>query len=320
MNSEQTVAEIGEFALIELIAKRLKANVEVSDELIVVDSGDDAAVLHVPGGQVVACVDVLNEGVHFRRDWSEPNDIGRKAAAQNLADICAMGAQPSSLLVALTMPESTTVAWVLAFADGLRDEAAKVGAQVVGGDLSRADSISISVTALGYLVSRPAITRAGAKPGDVVAVAGKLGYSAAGLLMLSRGFRSPRALVNAHRVPEPPYEMALEATYARSMIDVSDGLIADLIHIAESSKIAIHIDSAEFEISEDLAAAASVFSVDAMQWILHGGEDHAFIGTFQNALDVPHGWNIIGKVREGAPAVFLDGEVQKPYGWDHFSK
>ena len=320
MNSEQTVAEIGEFELIELIGKRLNVGSDVSDELIVVGAGDDSAVIQVPGGQVVACVDVLNEGIHFRRDWSEPHDIGRKAAAQNLADICAMGAQPTALLVGLTVPSSTPVSWVLAFADGLRDEAARVGAHVVGGDLSRGDSISISVTALGHLAGRPAIKRSGARVGDVIAIAGKLGYSAAGLHTLSGGFRSPRALVNAHRVPEPPYELALAATYARAMIDVSDGLIADLGHIADSSGVVMSIKSSAFDISEEMANASSVFQVDPMQWILNGGEDHAFIGTFENALDVPTGWWIIGDVIAGEPSVLLDGDVQTPRGWDHFAK
>lgn len=320
MNSEQTVAEIGEFALIDLIAARLKPQPSASDELIVLGAGDDSAVIQVPGGQVVACLDVLNEGIHFRRDWSEPYDIGRKAAAQNLADICAMGAQPSSLLVGLVVPSETPVSWVLKFAEGLRDEAAIVGAQVVGGDLSRGDTISISVTALGHLSGRPPITRGGAKVGDVVAVAGKLGYSAAGLLMLSRGFRSPRALVNAHRVPEPPYELALEATYAHSMIDVSDGLISDLGHIAKASNVSISLNLDAFEVSEDLAAAASVFNGDAMQWILNGGEDHAFVATFANALDVPPGWLVIGSVHVGEPAVVIDGVVQTPRGWDHFTR
>ena len=158
-----------------------------------------------------------------------PNhEIGRKAAAANLADIFAMGATPTALLVGLALPVDTEVQWVLELADGLAQEAAKVIVQVVGGDLVRSETITISVTALGELNNAKPILRSGARPGDTIAVAGKLGFAQAGLLMLSRGFRSPRVLVNAHRAPEPPYELARIATKANSMIDVSDGLIADL--------------------------------------------------------------------------------------------
>ena len=137
--------------------------------------------------------------------------------------------------------------------------------------------------------------------------------------MLSRGFRSPRVLVGAHRVPEPPYELAKLATHATSMIDISDGLVSDLGHIAQASKVKINIESTKFEIPEALAAAASAFNGDAMEWILSGGEDHAFAATFKTALDVPSGWTIIGSVESGEPAVTVDGESYSGKGWDHFS-
>ena len=262
---------------------------------------------------------MLTQGVHFRLDWSEAKDIGRKAAAQNLADIFAMGANPTALLVGLALPADTPVSWVMGLADGLSEEASLVGVTVVGGDIVRGDSIAISVTALGELGERAAILRSGAKPGDVLALAGRLGFAQAGLLMLSRGFRSPRVLVGAHRVPEPPYELVRLATHATSMIDISDGLVSDLSHIAKASGVSINIKTSEFEIPEPLAAAASAFNGDALEWILTGGEDHAFAATFSNALDVPSGWTIIGLVEAGEPAVTVDGETYSGKGWDHFS-
>ncbi|MFM1778315.1 MAG: hypothetical protein RL741_933 [Actinomycetota bacterium] len=314
--SEQSVGELGEFALIDAIAARLAKS---SAETVSVGIGDDSAVVSAKGGNVVACLDMLTQGVHFRLDWSEAKDIGRKAAAQNLADIFAMGARPTALLVGLALPPETPVAWVMGLADGLSAEAAEVGVTVVGGDIVRSSSIVISVTALGELGTAKAILRSGAKPGDTLAIAGRLGFAQAGLLMLSRGFRSPRVLVGAHRIPEPPYELAKLATHATSMIDISDGLVADLGHIAQASKVKINIESNKFQIPEALAAAASAFNGDAMEWILSGGEDHAFAATFKTALDVPSGWTIIGAVESGEPAVTVDGESYSGKGWDHFS-
>ena len=315
MNLRQTVAEIGEFELIALIAQRL-SDPEVTQ--VAVGIGDDSAVVSAHGGQVVACLDMLTQGVHFRLDWSSANDIGRKAAAANLADIFAMGATPTALLVGLAVPGQTTVAWVLEFADGLREEASSVGVAVVGGDIVRADSISISVSALGELGNKKPILRSGAKPGDVVAVAGQLGFSAAGLLMLSRGFRSPRVLVGAHRVPSPPYELARAGLKATSMIDISDGLVSDLSHVAHSSNVVISLDSVLLEIPEPLSSAAGAFNGDALEWILTGGEDHAFAATFSNALEVPAGWVIVGTVSAGPPGVLVDGLPHANSGWDHF--
>lgn len=314
--SERSVGELGEFALIDAIAARLAKS---SADTVSVGIGDDSAVVSAKGGNVVACLDMLTQGVHFRLDWSEAIDIGRKAAAQNLADIFAMGARPTALLVGLALPPETPVAWVMGLADGLSAEAAEVGVTVVGGDIVRSSSIVISVTALGELGTAKAILRSGAKPGDTLAIAGRLGFAQAGLLMLSRGFRSPRVLVGAHRVPEPPYELAKLATHATSMIDISDGLVSDLGHIAQASKVKINIESNKFQIPEALAAAASAFNGDAMEWILSGGEDHAFAATFKTALDVPSGWTIIGSVDSGEPAVTVDGESYSGKGWDHFS-
>ena len=316
-NLNQTVSAIGEFALIDAIASRLH---NVEHAAVTVGIGDDSAVVSARGGHVVACLDVLTQGVHFRLDWSSANDIGHKAAAANLADIFAMGANPTALLVGLAIPAETKVAWVLELADGLRDEAAKVGVQVVGGDVVRADSITISVTALGELDGQQPILRSGAKAGDVVALAGQLGFSAAGLLMLSRGFRSPRVLVGAHRVPAPPYELAQAAGKATSMIDVSDGLVADLGHVARASRVVVNIDSAALEVDEVLTTAASAFNANAMEWVLTGGEDHAFVATFSDPLEVPAGWSIIGRVTAGEAQVLVDGQPFEAAGWRHFNQ
>lgn len=311
----QQISQLGEFALIEQIQKRLGA---VDNAKVSVGIGDDSAVVSALGNKAVACVDVLSQGVHFRLDWSSANDIGRKAAAANLADIYAMGATPTALLVGLALPPETEVNWVLELADGLAQESSKVNTQVVGGDIVKSEKIIISVTALGELNNQSPILRSGAKSGDTIAVAGKLGFSAAGYLMLSRGFRSPKALVSAHRAPEPPYELAAKAQAATAMIDVSDGLLSDLGHVAKASGVQMHINSSALEVPEELAATASAFNANAMDWILNGGEDHAFVATFTTPLDVPSGWKLIGKVETGQPGVFVDNQAVDGLGWDHF--
>jgi len=314
MNNMQTVSEIGEFALIQAIGDRLRSDVNAD---VLVGLGDDSAVTKPDGKPLVSCVDVLVQGVHFRTDWSSAHDIGRKSVAANLADIFAMGGQPKSLLIGLAVPADTKVSWVLELAEGIKAEADLVGAQVIGGDVVRSEQIMISVTALGSLAAPVAVTRSGAQVGDVLAVAGRLGYAHAGLLMLSRGFRSPKAIVSAHRVPEPPYELAQLAHNATSMIDISDGLLSDVGHIAQASAVAINIDSAKLIVTEELQAMASAFNGDAMDWILQGGEDHAFVATFSDLAQVPEGWVVIGSV-VGGSGVTVNGEVVAQTGWDHF--
>jgi len=314
MNSTQSVSEIGEFALIQAIGERLRSS-ETAE--VIVGLGDDSAVTKSDGRPLVSCVDVLVQGVHFRTDWSSAHEIGRKSVAANLADIFAMGGQPKSLLIGLAVPADTKVAWVLELAEGIKFEADLVGAQVIGGDVVRSEQIVISVTALGSLVAPAPITRSGAQVGDVLAVAGRLGYAHAGLLMLSRGFRSPKAIVSAHRVPEPPYALAQLAHSATSMIDISDGLLSDVGHIAQASDVAINIESQKLVVTDELQAMASAFNGNAMDWILQGGEDHAFAATFAEASTVPTGWVVIGSVVAGA-GVTVDGEIVAQAGWDHF--
>ncbi len=272
---------------------------------MLVGIGDDAAVLAAPDGRVVASTDFLLEGRHFRRDWSSAQDVGRKAAARSLIDVAAMGAVPTGLLVALAAPGDLPARWARDLAAGLAAECARAGASVAGGDTARASSVLLATTGLGDLAGRAPVLRSGAAPGDLVAVAGPLGRAAAGLALLSAGI-TDNPLVAAHRRPEPPYDAGPEAAGlgATAMIDVSDGLLADLGHVAAASGVVIDVSSARLAPGDALLAAARAVHSnltergsspdydDALAWVLSGGEDHALAATFPPAR---------------GPAVALDG-------------
>ncbi len=299
--------------------------------------GDDAAVLSAPDGRVVVTTDVLIEGRHFRRDWSSGYDIGRKAAAQNLADIAAMGAEPTSLVVGLGLPADTAIEWLDALTDGFRDECALAGTGVAGGDIAGSEIVMIGVTALGDLGGRPPVTRSGARPGHIVAVTGRLGYAAAGLALLRAGLTpatlpggegaSPGlvALIDAHRRPQPPYARGPEAAGlgATAMLDVSDGLLQDLGHVAAASGVTVRVDAAALPLPEVFAEAAAVLGdgTDPLGWVLTGGDDHALAATFPPDVRLPPEWTPIGDVTEGE-GVQVTGHTttmdETTGGWDHF--
>jgi thiamine-monophosphate kinase len=309
-----SVGGVGEFGLIDRVTARLTYG-----SGCLLGPGDDGAVVAAPDARVVASTDVLVEGRHFRRDWSGARDVGHRAAAANLADIAAMGATPTALLVALCMPADLETAWAEELADGLAAEAAKVGASVVGGDMSASPTLTIAVTALGDLGGRAPVVRSGARPGDVVAVAGRSGWAAAGLTVLSRGFRTPRLLVEAYRRPEVPYAAGPHAARlgATAMIDISDGLLADLGHVARASGVAIDVRPPA--VPPKLADVGAALGVDPVSWLLTGGEDHALAATFPAGAALPPGWTPIGEARAGDPGVTVAGRpYDGPGGWAHF--
>ncbi|GEP36896.1 thiamine-monophosphate kinase [Nocardioides psychrotolerans] len=312
---DATLADAGEFGLIsDLVA------LFPQGEHVLIGPGDDAAVLRIRNGHVVVSTDLMVEGRHFRRDWASAEDVGHRAAAQNLSDINAMGGRAHSLTVGLAAPPDLPVRWALDFAAGFAAECALVGASVVGGDVTRADQVVIAVTVIGACTQAP-VVRSGAGPGDVLAITGRQGWAAGGLAVLGRGFRSPRILVEAYRRPEPPYDagaIAAEAG-ATAMIDVSDGLLGDAAHLAEGSGVSIDVRRAAFEIPEPLQAVAAATGADPIEFILGGGDDHALLATFPDAASVPDGWTVVGEVLEGDPVVTVDGSAYDgATGWTHF--
>ncbi|BBY61717.1 thiamine-phosphate kinase [Mycolicibacterium sarraceniae] len=314
-SGEPTLRQLGEFPVIDRLVSDRRQPAGVS-----VGPGDDAAVLSTPDGRVVVTTDMLVEGRHFRLDWSAPQDVGRKAIAQNAADVESMGARCSAFVVGFGAPPDTPVSSVQELADGMWQEAGPLGAGIVGGDLVASPQWVVSVTALGDLGGRAPVLRSGARAGSVVAVAGELGRSGAGYLLWNKGIGGFEELRGWHLVPRPPYGQGSAAAEvgAQAMTDVSDGLLADLGHIAEGSGVTIDLMTDALAPDVDaVAAAAAAAGVDPLDLVLSGGEDHALVACFPGA--VPAGWRVIGTVADGAPEVLVGG---RPWagsaGWQSF--
>ena len=317
---DPTVGELSEGRILRRILERL------GESNALVGPGDDAAVIAAADGRVVATVDTLVHGPDFRLAWSNAFDLGYKAAAVNLADVAAMGATPTALLVALAMPDATRLSFVTGIADGLRAACRDLapGCRVEGGDLTVSDTLTIAVTALGALAGRSPVLRSGAEPGDLVAVAGELGRAARGLDILFERFtdaaghpipvdeslldHAELADLAAQLRPSPPVWLGPEAADAgaTAMMDVSDGLVLDASRMAAASEVTIALESAA--LGSDVASA------------LAGGEDHALLATFPADRPLPHGFVRVGVVQaRGQDAVLVDGRAHDGRGgWDPY--
>ncbi|WP_418276436.1 thiamine-phosphate kinase [Isoptericola jiangsuensis] len=322
-----------------------------SGEGVDVGPGDDAAVVRAPDGRFVVTTDVLVEDRHFRRRWSGGYDVGARAAVQNLADVAAMGARPTSLVVSLVAPGDLEVEWVTSFARGLAGSAGP--AAVVGGDLSSGETVMVSVTVHGDLEGREPVLRSGARPGDVVAYAGSLGTSAAGLALLDAGVAqgsdgAPGAagalapFVSAYLRPGSPLAAGPAAARAgaTAMLDVSDGLLRDAGRVARASGVVLDlaVGALRADVTALMPAAVELAVADASPtgldgaalteaWVLAGGEDHGLLATFPAqvaARGLPAPFRPVGDVVacEGRePGVLVDGVARTAdVGWDHFRR
>jgi thiamine-monophosphate kinase len=319
-----------------------------------VGPGDDAAVIGAPDGRFVVSTDVLVEDRHFRRAWSSGEMVGRRAASQNLADVAAMGARPTALVVSLVVPGDLPVEWVVGLARGLAARCGPVGAAVVGGDLSGGEAVVVAVTVHGDLDGRAPVLRSGARPGDVVAHSGVRGWSAAGLALLERfgpagvpgGVATARVL-DQYRQPDPPVADGplAAAAGATAMLDVSDGLVRDARRLARAGGVVLDLDGSAFDTDRELLeGVARLLEPEGMDdgggrsagvasrvdgWVLGGGEDHGLLATFPPAAVLPGGFRAVGRVLAahgpGDPVlagggVLVDGQVPATAGgWDHFA-
>jgi thiamine-monophosphate kinase len=354
LGASPTIGGLGESGLLREIFSRLARKAPVCSP-VALGPGDDAALVRVSRGALVT-TDTMVQGRDWRDAWSAPGDVGAKVVTQNLADVAAMGGLGTALLVTLVAPASTRVDWVSALVDGIAETAAEAGVCVAGGDLSSSEgTISVSVTAMGELppgVSRP-VLRSGARPGDVVAVSGGLGRSAAGLEVLRRSddgwFPSPAhgescaRWVGYHCRPTPDLSQGALAARAgaTALIDISDGLVRDAGRLAAASRVSLRLRSDLLD--HWMRPLARVLGeTSARACVLHGGEEHVLLGTFEPSA-VPAGWSELGIVAGGDDApdeddapeeaertragqvgaggagdVWLDSDLVPTGGWDHF--
>ena len=281
--------------------------------------GDDAAVIKSSNNKLVATVDMAVEDIHFNKKWSTPFQIGAKLTTANLADIFAMGAIPKYLLVAAGISELNNSETVTELAKGIRSVADKFEVTVIGGDLSKSEKMTLSITALGELSDQP-ILRSGARVGDLIYLSSLTGLSAAGLAILNRELDRPRYVVEAHLNPKlvAPEKLIKVAT---SMCDVSDGLATDAAHLSYASNVNFNLSkdlisqAADFK---DLAELAKELNEDVFDWILTGGEDHFFLATVGKENESNELGIQIGSVGKGEGKLLLDGVEIKKTGYQHF--
>lgn len=327
-----TLESVGEIEVLRRIFPRLPV---ARTQLL--GPGDDAALVFAPDSRFVITTDMMVQGPDFRLNWSTPYDVGWKVAATNMADVAAMGAEPTGLLLALAAPPSTRVGVLEQIADGMRAACDALAPQVgvVGGDLSASPTVTLAVTAWGDLSGRAPVTRSAAAIGDTVAVAGHLGYAAAGLWLLTehdglgqesfsvQELRQRYPLfLGAQLRPSPPLNAGILAACAgaTAMLDLSDGLLHDANRIAKASDCRIDFYSEALEREKQLLTATHAHIVEhAEDFLLFGGEDHALLATFPPESEIPEQFRIIGSVSEGSPGVTISGRpCERLGGWDPF--
>jgi thiamine-monophosphate kinase len=320
------LAELGEFGLIDQIARKVAASPSVP-----LGIGDDAAaLLPTPGTVTLITSDMLLEGVHFDLSFCDARSLGRKSLAVNLSDLAAMGAQPRHFLLGIALPAAVSMDFVDGFMAGMIEQADRFGVTLVGGDTCASKGgIAISITALGEQRPELVLKRSGAAAGDLVYVTGTVGDAAAGLAELRKGVRGGH-LVARQLDPEPRVAAGValaEAGLASAMIDVSDGVLADLGHICEMSGVGATISLAALPISQEYRAAYG----DDPSFALSGGEDYELLfcsasGKREKVEELLRGnglaVSVIGEITRGGgvEVVTADGQKYTPTnrGFDHF--
>ncbi|HEX9891023.1 MAG TPA: thiamine-phosphate kinase [Actinomycetota bacterium] len=317
----------------------------VSEEApgVVIPVGDDAAVVDPGRAHMVLTADMLVEAVHFDLDTTSAHDLGYKAIAVNVSDLAAMGAGPRFALISLGLERDVDPAWVMDLYGGMREAAGEYGLAVVGGDLSRAAERIIGVTAIGAVAKGKAVTRSGARPGDVLVVTGDLGGAAAGLALSRKpphdvraslgsddGKEAVRRLLRPHaRVGEGE---TLAQAGASAMIDLSDGLAIDLHRLCQESAVGARLRLADVPLAPGLERLAQVLGTDAWSLAVGGGDDYELLATMPREVVEPTRQKLmdrfgtalteIGDVTTaGVTALDPDG-VERPLeraGWDHFA-
>ncbi len=297
---------------------------------VLVGIGDDAAVVRPPS-QILVTKDLLVEGFDFRRELHPPRLLGRKSLNVNLSDVAAMGGLPLYALLGLGLPGQTELAWIKEFLSGFRHAAGRADVALVGGDLSEAQSIMISVTVIGG--AEHPVGRSGARPGDGIFVSGTLGDAAAGLELVAAGTRMGEGrgltrLLRAFLDPKPRLELGAALSgwkLASAMIDLSDGLSQDLARICEESRVGAEIDSRLLPLSGALRRLGR----DPVRFALHGGEDFELLFSVR-PRNIPRLESLgrlpkisrIGRIVEGKDITIVNPDGSRiplqAGGWEHF--
>ncbi|GAB4329304.1 MAG: thiamine-phosphate kinase [Candidatus Zixiibacteriota bacterium] len=334
----RTVSEIGEFNLIERI--RAICGTDRSPDTIL-GIGDDAAVIRLAEDRaLVATCDIQVEDVHFRWESITPSQLGRRSMAVNLSDIASMGATPAYALTSLAIPPSLPVTRFDKIFSGMHDELEEYGAFLIGGNLAgTAEKLVIDVFMWGMIDPARLLTRSGAQEGDAIFVTGALGSASAGLDVLARYGPSCSDeyvdVVRAHLEPRPRVREGVaiaQSGLATSMIDVSDGLAADIGHICDSSGVGVEIDEFQIPFDAVLFKIARTAEKDLREYTLYGGEDYELLFTVRSTdtdammrLAQDHGFAVrcIGRVvPKDAGRTLIDPQGTRhaldPKGWDHF--
>ncbi|CAN2207614.1 ThiL Thiamine monophosphate kinase [Candidatus Nanopelagicaceae bacterium] len=296
------------------VISALKKVFATSDPRVLVGIGDDAAVVMGEAQQVIT-TDMAIADVHFKSDWSSAFDIGRKITAANIADVMSMGATCDYLVAAVSLTGTEELSWIENLARGMRDEAERAGASIVGGDIARSAVITIAMTAIGHTANP--ILRNGAQVGDGIFVSSLPGWSAAGLELLTKeiSVNSAAADKALSEFSAPSLDYEVDFLSATSMADISDSLLIQVQQMAEASGVCFNIDTGlisqcpEFQ---ELIELAQEINSDIWSWILAGGEDHVFLATGRELPGIR-----IGTVGEGSGITGV--EIKKaPVSWSHF--
>ena len=293
----------------------LKEVFATTDPRLFVGIGDDAAVVQGAERQVIT-TDVAVAGVHFRTDWSSPFDIGRKITAANVADVLAMGATCDYLVAAVTLTGTEDLTWIEQLARGMKAEADRAGALIVGGDIARSSVITIAMTAVGR--SDAPILRSGARAGDDIFISSLTGWSAAGLALLSKE-KSPAGAIATKAISEfsaPTLDYVLDFSQASALCDISDSLLIQAQQLAAASGVCLHFETEFFQEIEEFAELQKLAidsGCDVWDWVLGGGEDHVFLATGKDLPGVR-----VGRVMSGSGISGI--EMKKaPVSWSHFN-
>ncbi len=308
------LSDLGEFGLIEKISGKFTGDDEIYKHI-----GDDCAVLEEGEDYTLLTTDMLVEKDHFNLDWQSPWQIGWKSIIVNVSDIAAMGGLPKWGLVSIAFPEDTSVSFADELLQGMKDASDEHGLQIIGGDTTHGEYLTINVAVIGKVEKDRLCTRDGAKIGDLICVSGDLGKSWAGLELFRAGkegyteyYLQPRCRLETARKISP---------HVNSMIDVSDGLASEVRHICDESGLGAEVEKEKVPISEKTRKTGEKLDIDPMKWALSGGEDFELVFTISKEK--------MSEIEETDPIVvgeiveegiyLVDGEKEElGGGYDHF--